>query len=57
MQTGLQALDKNLKSYGDQGISTIQDAITKWAPPKDKNGKVINDTAAYIKDVTGRLGI
>lgn len=57
MQTGLAALDKNLQSYGGQGINTVSAAITKWAPPKDANGNVINDTAAYIKDVSQRLGI
>src|SRR6185437_6535945 len=51
MQTGLQALDQNLASYGKQGVNTIAGVISKWAPPNE------NDTQAYIKDVSQRLGI
>lgn len=51
MQTGLQALDGNLASYGKQGVNTISGVISKWAPPNE------NDTQAYIKDVSQRLGI
>jgi hypothetical protein len=51
MQTGLAALDGNLASYGKQGVNTISDVISKWAPPNE------NDTQAYIKDVSQRLGI
>jgi hypothetical protein len=51
MQTGLQALDVNLASYGKQGVNTISGVISKWAPPNE------NDTQAYIKDVSQRLGI
>lgn len=51
MQTGLQALDQNLASYGKQGVNTISGVISKWAPPNE------NDTQAYIKDVSQRLGI
>lgn len=51
MQTGLAALDGNLASYGKQGVNTISGVISKWAPPGE------NDTQAYIKDVSQRLGI
>lgn len=51
MQTGLSALDGNLASYGKQGVNTISGVISKWAPPNE------NDTQAYIKDVSQRLGI
>jgi hypothetical protein len=51
MQTGLAALDGNLASYGKQGVNTISGVISKWAPPNE------NDTQAYIKDVSQRLGI
>jgi hypothetical protein len=51
MQTGLQALDQNLASYGKQGVNTISGAISKWAPPNE------NNTQAYIQDVSQRLGI
>jgi hypothetical protein len=51
MQTGMAALDKELQSYGKQGVNTISDVISKWAPPNE------NDTAGYIKDVSQRLGV
>jgi hypothetical protein len=51
MQTGLQALDQNLASYGKQGVNTISGVISKWAPPNE------NNTQAYIQDVSQRLGI
>jgi hypothetical protein len=51
MQTGLAALDGNLASYGKQGVNTVAGVISKWAPPNE------NDTQAYIKDVSQRLGI
>ncbi len=51
MQTGLQALDNNLQSYGKQGINTVAGVISKWAPPNE------NDTNGYIKEVSQRLGI
>jgi hypothetical protein len=51
MQTGLTALDNNLQSYGKQGVNTVAGVISKWAPPNE------NDTQAYIKDVSQRLGI
>lgn len=51
MQAGLTALDNNLQSYGKQGINTVAGVISKWAPPNE------NDTNAYIKDVSQRLGV
>jgi hypothetical protein len=51
MQTGLKALDDNLTNYGKQGVNTVSGVISKWAPPNE------NDTQAYIKDVSQRLGI
>lgn len=49
--TGLQALDNNLQQYGKQGVNTIAGVVSKWAPP------TANNTAAYIQDVSQRLGI
>jgi hypothetical protein len=51
MQTGIAAMDQNLASYGKQGVNTLSAVISKWAPPNE------NDTQAYIKDVSQRLGI
>jgi hypothetical protein len=50
-QTGLQAIDNNLQSYGKQGVNTLAGVISKWAPPNE------NDTQAYISDVSQRLGL
>ena len=51
MQTGWQALDNNLQSYGKMGLNTISRVINRWAPPSE------NNTTAYIQDVSQRLGI
>lgn len=50
-EEGLSALDKNLQSYGRQGINTVSSIISRWAPPSE------NDTNAYIADVSKRLGV
>jgi hypothetical protein len=49
---GIRALGRNLLSYQRQGIDTVNDIITRWAPPEDNN-----DTAAYIKSVCAKLGV
>lgn len=49
---GIRALGRNLLSYQRQGIDTVNDIITRWAPPEDNN-----DTAAYIKSVCEKLGV
>lgn len=51
MQSGIAAMDQNLASYAGKGVSTLSDVISKWAPPNE------NNTGAYIKDVSTRLGI
>lgn len=51
-EAGLQAMDANLAGYGKKGINTLQGVISTWAPQSGGN-----DTAAYIKDVSARLGI
>lgn len=50
-QSGLNAIDTNLQSYGKQGVNTLAGVISKWAPPSE------NDTQAYIADVSQRLGL
>jgi len=37
--------------YGKYGLKTIRDIVSRWAPPKE------NDTEAYIRRVTDRIGI
>jgi hypothetical protein len=55
-QEGLAAIDNNLKAYGAKGINTLSGVINKWAP-HIVNNHIENDTQAYIKDVSHRLGI
>src|ERR1700677_3617481 len=52
VQAGMQALDSNLQSYGNKGINTVQDIVSKWAP-----ASAGNDTASYVKDVSQRMGV
>jgi hypothetical protein len=54
---GLQILDKNLQAYGQKGVNTLEAIINRWAPPKDENGKTINDTDSYIKSASQRLSL
>lgn len=48
---GLAAIDQNLQAYGKKGINTVSGVISRWAPPSE------NNTAAYIADVSQRLGV
>jgi hypothetical protein len=51
LQTGLARMDQNLASYaGQSDAGTLGQVITKWV------GSAPN-APAYIKDVTGRLGV
>lgn len=49
---GIRALGRNLLSYQRQGIDTVNDIITRWAPPEDNN-----DTASFIQAVCAQLGV
>ena len=51
-EEGWKVMDNNLKAYGAKGINTLEGIINRWAPPSDNN-----NTAAYIKDVSTRLGL
>lgn len=57
MEEGLKALDKNLSAYGRKGINTLTGVISTWAPLKDKQGNVINNTENYIKHVASVTGL
>lgn len=48
---GLRALAKVLITYFHQGLNTIDDIISKWAPPDE------NNTDAYIDSVSDAVGI
>lgn len=48
---GIRAMIKNLLSYYNDGINTLQSIIYKWAPPADNN-----NTAAYVAFVANKTG-
>lgn len=48
---GIRAMIKNLLSYYNSGLNTLQSIITKWAPSSDNN-----NTAAYINFVALKTG-
>lgn len=49
---GIRAIGVNFLSYQRRdGLKTLRQMISKWAPPED------NDTEAYIADVAKRTGI
>ena len=49
--SGIRALCKDLKSKWDRGLRSVRAIIDVYAPPNE------NNTAAYIQDVSDRLGI
>ncbi|WGL97353.1 hypothetical protein QE177_08970 [Arsenophonus sp. aPb] len=49
---GVRALGKNLLTYRDKGVVTLNQIIHRWAPKKDGN-----NTEAYIADVASRMNI
>lgn len=48
---GLSAMAGNLIAYSRRGVTSVHDIVSQWAPRSE------NDTASYIKEVTGRLGV
>lgn len=54
---GLFAMVAQLTRYNERGLNTIEKVITQWAPPRRKDGKLENNTAAYIDDVSKRMGL
>jgi hypothetical protein len=54
---GIAASDVLLARYSGMGVKTLRQAISKWAPEKDKDGKVINATEAYVQRVAKATGI
>lgn len=49
-ENGIRAAMVNLKSYRKQGVLTIADIISRWAPPSE------NNTESYIDFVCNKLG-
>ena len=48
---GIRAIARILLNYQREGISTIEDAINKWAPPSE------NDTGSYVRAVCAQCSI
>lgn len=48
---GLYQLGRQIELYGSRGINSVSSIISKFAPPGE------NNTAAYIADVSKRLGV
>jgi hypothetical protein len=48
---GTRALGKQLQAYERRGLNTVREIISTWSPPAE------NDTAAYVADVAGQLGV
>lgn len=48
---GIRAICKILRSYKAAGINTIQQIISRWAPPTE------NDTFSYTKSVEAALNV
>jgi len=52
-EEGIKLMDQNLSAYGTKHkINTLRGAISRWAPPEDKN-----DTEGYIKFVSEKTGL
>lgn len=49
---GFRAAHKNMETYLSQGINTIRDIVTTWAPPSDNN-----PTSVYVNNVAFWTGI
>lgn len=54
-QMGVRAAGRVLLKYKTDGLDTVSEIITKWAPPDPTGDK--NPTASYIAFVAGRLGV
>ncbi len=50
-EDGVRALGHQLNTYMNRGLTTVNAIISTWAPNNE------NNTAAYIADVAGRLGV
>ena len=50
-EEGIAASVRQLQLYGQRGLNTIDQIISRWAPPSE------NNTAAYIQAVAQRVGV
>lgn len=49
-ENGIRAMGKTLDSYSRQGVKTLVEIISRWAPGTE------NDTGSYIQDVATEAG-
>jgi len=49
---GVRAMTKNLYTYQNRGLTTVNQMITRWAPPSDNN-----PTNSYIDYVANQMGV
>lgn len=55
---GIRAMARNLHTYGQRGINTVQGIVGKWSPadaPENRDPRF--STAAYIADVAKEVGV
>ena len=50
-ELGIRAATRNIRTYGQRGLQTVKDIISKWAPASE------NNTASYIQNVASRMGV
>jgi hypothetical protein len=50
-EEGVAASVRQLQLYGQRGLNTIDQIVSRWAPPSE------NNTAAYIQAVAQRVGV
>jgi hypothetical protein len=50
-ELGVRAMTKNLYSYQNRGLSSVNDMIYTWAPPSE------NDSAGYASRVAAAMGV
>lgn len=48
---GIRAAARNLETYGQHGINTVEGIVNRWAPPSE------NNTGAYVQAVSQALGV
>lgn len=50
-ELGIRAAARNIRTYGQRGLQTVNDIISTWAPVSE------NNTAVYIQNVASRMGV
>ncbi len=55
---GIRASARNFRtSFKKYGNDTVRKLITRWAPEKDEDGNIINNTEEYISFVAKQMGV